>query len=868
MDLADKKSDRVVSKLPTSRTPSSLRRSDCSATSIVYPESVLTGADKHHWERLTSSSPCYSSSSSSSSSSYSSYSAFSPSSSLSSPRSSSPLPARPPVRSTASSTLPPSCSSASPSSSSSSSSSSSAPSPLFLSSPLVSPPSTEEELWCRFQKMGYWPEVWMVDPSTKYSSKIRESSSPLPRMPPSRGPSSSSPSSSPPSSPSSSPPSSPLPSAPSSPASNVSLSPPSSRRPSSLSACTGNSKRRTCPAAPASAMSVGIAARPMEERTEDDRQQMGDDVTAEELLSHVLPAGSRDTCCGGGAAAAAEVDGVLGSRSRQKSLPRSSSSSSSRAGRRTGIVMLPVLTEERQQERREQRSPGEVGAMRERERERGRGRDAWRIHDVWDHASPGGRGAGNGVPVYIMLPLDTVNMNNTLTRPRALRASLTALKSAGVEGVMVDVWWGIVEGQEPHKYRWTAYQDLVKMVHDAGLKMQVVMSFHQCGGNVGDSCLIPLPQWVLQEIEKNPDIVYTDKAGKRNLEYLSLGCDSLPVLRGRSPVQAYADFMRSFRNVFASYLGNVISEIQVGLGPAGELRYPSYPESYSRWRFPGIGEFQCYDKHMLANLKAAAEAIGKPRWGLGGPHDAGSYNQWPEETGFFQRDGSWKSQYGHFFLQWYSEMLLRHGDLILSSAAGIFRGTGAMISAKIAGIHWHYYSRSHAAELTAGYYNTWNRDGYLPIARMLARHGAILNFTCFEMRDSEQMPQAACSPESLLRQVVRASKIAGVRVSGENALQRFDLDAYEQIVRKSRLRLDGLATDEPMMSFTFLRTSEMLFRPNNWSNFVAFVRNMSKGTEEVMPHWVKEKENHHAVSPPIWANVHNSSKHLGQSIAV
>jgi beta-amylase len=39
-----------------------------------------------------------------------------------------------------------------------------------------------------------------------------------------------------------------------------------------------------------------------------------------------------------------------------------------------------------------------------------------------------------------------------------------------------------------------------------------------------------------------------------------------------------------------------LQEIQVGMGPAGELRYPSYPEANGTWSFPGIGEFQCYDK--------------------------------------------------------------------------------------------------------------------------------------------------------------------------------------------------------------------------------------------------------------------------------
>lgn len=47
------------------------------------------------------------------------------------------------------------------------------------------------------------------------------------------------------------------------------------------------------------------------------------------------------------------------------------------------------------------------------------------------------------------------------------------------------------------------------------------------------------------------------------------------------------------------------------MGPAGELRYPSYPEGFKDgWRFPGIGEFTCYDKYMLEDLKRAAEEAG------------------------------------------------------------------------------------------------------------------------------------------------------------------------------------------------------------------------------------------------------------------
>ncbi|XP_062205711.1 beta-amylase 3, chloroplastic-like [Phragmites australis] len=426
-----------------------------------------------------------------------------------------------------------------------------------------------------------------------------------------------------------------------------------------------------------------------------------------------------------------------------------------------------------------------------------------------------------GAPVYVMLPLDTVRPGGQLGRARAVAASLMALRGAGVEGVMVDVWWGVVEREGPGRYDWEAYAELVRMVERAGLRLQAVMSFHQCGGNVGDSCNIPLPPWVLEEMNSNPDIVYTDRSGRRNPEYISLGCDTLPVLKGRTPIQVYADYMRSFRDRFRDYLGNVIAEIQVGMGPCGELRYPSYPEANGTWRFPGIGEFQCYDKYMGASLQAAATAAGHEEWGMGGPHDAGEYKQLPEDTGFFRWEGTWSTDYGRFFLEWYSGMLLEHGDRVLAAAESVFGGTGATLSAKVSGIHWHYRTRSHAAELTAGYYNTRHRDGYAPIARMLAKRGTVLNFTCMEMKDEQQPPHASCSPELLVKQVKAAAAAAGVELAGENALERYDDSAFSQVAATARGA--GLA------AFTYLRMNKKLFDGDNWRQFVSFVRTMADG---------------------------------------
>lgn len=150
--------------------------------------------------------------------------------------------------------------------------------------------------------------------------------------------------------------------------------------------------------------------------------------------------------------------------------------------------------------------------------------------------------------------------------------------------------------------------------------------------------------------------------GQRNRECISLFADEVPgALAGRSPMECYGEFMTSFRETFADdigasttavhsqrhpiyafhrlarclhdclsfsracarpyavggflhhrhhvhlwmlfgcHAGVLIEDIVVGSGPCGELRYPSYLEA-NGWRFPGIGEFQCYDRRALASL--------------------------------------------------------------------------------------------------------------------------------------------------------------------------------------------------------------------------------------------------------------------------
>ena len=508
----------------------------------------------------------------------------------------------------------------------------------------------------------------------------------------------------------------------------------------------------------------------------------------------------------------------------------------------------------------------------------------------------------------------------------------------------------------PGEYDFSGYRELLEEVKAAGLKLQAVLSFHACGNNVGDTAEIPLPEWVLEAARGASPPFYSDGRGlEPNLEYVSLWADEAEgLLRGRSPLQCYRDFMLAFRRALGPDLGGAVSEVVVGLGPSGELRFPAYseqvrsPRARSRdggdsrttdaplslplsqhgWRFPGVGTFQCHDGRAKEAFARAAAAAGREDWARRGPPGAASWHPTsaPEATDFFREaDGQLHSDFGRFFMvselcpafptrprlagtppwgrdlcadgggaqAWYAEELVAHGDRVLGVAREALGGAaGVVLTIKVAGIHWHYAHRSHAAELTAGYFNTDAgevrarreeekrpsssspppRDpagrrsadssilqGYGPLCRLCRRHGAMLTFTCAEMCDAQHDPQAACSPERLLRDLRLAAAQHGLPLAGENALPVFfpgglDACALDRIVRNAWARdLADAASDPtaapstapppdqaaagarplpPLARFTFLRLVPEILAPQPGRLWADFMRGMRGGAED------------------------------------
>ena len=63
--------------------------------------------------------------------------------------------------------------------------------------------------------------------------------------------------------------------------------------------------------------------------------------------------------------------------------------------------------------------------------------------------------------MFVTLPVDFISIGGQVWRRKVMAQSFKALSAVGVEGVVVKVWWGLVERDEPGVYNWQGYLDLV-----------------------------------------------------------------------------------------------------------------------------------------------------------------------------------------------------------------------------------------------------------------------------------------------------------------------------------------------------------------------------------------------------------------------
>ncbi len=347
-------------------------------------------------------------------------------------------------------------------------------------------------------------------------------------------------------------------------------------------------------------------------------------------------------------------------------------------------------------------------------------------------------------------------------------SQLDALRNNGITGISTDVWWGQFEANGDQQFSWTYYQTYVTHVRDHGLKWVPILSFHQCGGNVGDNCNIPIPSWLSSKVANPSDqLDFVNESGFHNREYLSFwsGID----------VQQYDEAMTSFASNFSSY-ASTIDSVHVGMGPAGELRYPSY-NAAAGWSYPQRGKLQSYSNVAKQAFRDAMVGVPTSKyssltalntaWGTSLSNS--SQISPPTDGDNFFISGR-TSQYGQDFLNWYQGTLLKHLDNVMSAAHTRLDSLGKPLAAKIAGVHWladdaggNGNTMPHSAEYCAGYYN------YSTILDRFKADNADAVFTAIELNDARGYPNYS-TPKTIAINVATLAKAKGIKIYGENAL--------------------------------------------------------------------------------------------------
>ncbi len=386
--------------------------------------------------------------------------------------------------------------------------------------------------------------------------------------------------------------------------------------------------------------------------------------------------------------------------------------------------------------------------------------------------------AGELEGANVMAPLEVSNWTE-------FDQQLATAKLMGISAVSVDVWWGKVESVGDEVYDWSYYDTILQHIEDAGMHWIPIMSFHQCGGNVGDVCDIPIPNWIWTHYAETSanDLKYLSEQGNYSVETVSLWKDHLVI-------SEYQEFMNAFENHFASK-AHLTDEINISMGPAGELRYPSYNSHDSGSGYPSRGAFQSYSEPAkfdfriwVINKYGSINAINSA-WGfnLGSTNDIAPPSN---PTSFISNSEQYNTQYGLDFIRWYHEALRAHGIRMMDAAFSAFDSAFSNVDLgyKIPGVHWQMgtpsgYSRS--AEMAAGLIpsdidinSSVTAHGYSSIIGVAANyknsaHRVILHFTALEMNNENFYPQYS-KAQDLVFWVAEGASDQDVTIKGENAL--------------------------------------------------------------------------------------------------
>ncbi len=380
-----------------------------------------------------------------------------------------------------------------------------------------------------------------------------------------------------------------------------------------------------------------------------------------------------------------------------------------------------------------------------------------------------------------MAPLHIMHYHNSKIEEEndwiLFETHLEEAKRMGVDAISVDVWWGLVEEQN-NQFDWSYYIRVFDMIISKDLDIIPIMSFHSFDPGKNAGFRAPIPDWVWELISKesgfkirdlkyNSEDVSKNGSHKFSDEYVSLWADKWAFIQ-------YQEFLNEFVNRFDNYL-KYFQEINISLGPTGELRYPSY-NGHDGGRHPNRGRLQCFSipaqEHYFSWLQNS-----KPENNLFEREFIKSSDlKYKLKSEDYLNDPDIESLF-----EWYNSALMEHGNGMLKIALNEIPET-IPIGFKIPGIHWRIKDPKmpRISEMTCGLINSKSLNGQTAYSNSLKKviknlplERLILHFTCIDQTNSlpsNDLDEGYSRPENLVMEVSSAASELGLKIKGENSL--------------------------------------------------------------------------------------------------
>ena len=127
-----------------------------------------------------------------------------------------------------------------------------------------------------------------------------------------------------------------------------------------------------------------------------------------------------------------------------------------------------------------------------------------------------------------MAPLHVMHYQNSSIEEVAdwnlFRRQLEESKKMGIDGISVDVWWGMVEKDGDNIFHWEYYQKIFSEIISNGLEIIPILSFHSFDPGPNSAFRAPIPNWVWKYLAEKSglneiDLKYISEEKEKMMPY-------------------------------------------------------------------------------------------------------------------------------------------------------------------------------------------------------------------------------------------------------------------------------------------------------------------------------------------------------------